>query len=1103
MKEILFIYLCQGDELILYGSGSYPENNICYPQSDELSEFSWIIDENSTLQGSEVSYIVEGAGLLTAELTVEDQYGCSMNDSILIYSYVDPIFTNTGVYPDTICLRDTVYLTGNVQTNIPDFPSQPIALPDDANGVYQTSLTYTVFPPDAYLTDINDLQSVCINMEHSFPGDLTIRLYSPSGQFVELIANPNNCGNNFMGEPVRTNTDPLTPGIGYEYCWSPASTIGTLDDNAFLNQYSYTDVSGNDYINQNYFPADTYEAEGNFNNLLGSQMHGDWTIFVYDNLIHDNGFLFDLSINFNMESFIEGDSITFPIEDRIWVSELPEGNIINQSAGNGVAVPLSEGEHQYTFKVESMYGCSYDTTVSLYVGSNPIIFPGNDTLICNELSYTFNATIIDGTANWTHEGPGDALFSDDSSPTSLVTVTEFGEYTFYYLPNTISQCLDTHLVVVNFYQLTSDFVIEDPSLCFGDTAQIEYTGISSDNPDFIWQFPESDFVNEIEPGVFEIYYNQPGTYNVSLMLEYSFCISDLTQQSIIHYTQLEVDDIETINNPCFGDCLGTSTVIASGGLPEFSYTWFPELENENNQAFNLCAGIYNVTVTDDNSCTVSSSFEITEPDLLDLNSEVENISCNGLTDGFINTTVTGGTTPYDYQWSDTASGSSLSNLPQEFYYLTVTDANNCIIKTQFFVKEPYLVITEIMDDTVVCKGDIVELYGATTGGTPDYTYLWTTNDIFVSPEVIVTNDTIITLIVQDANGCLSDAKNVDISIFSPVQMYCTLDDTICTGLSSNIETEATGGDEISYSYFLNGDEISDNYSYTVHQTGMITVQVKNICESKDTTILITALPLPEVLFSADRVSGCQPLEVYFTNLSNQPDFDLLWDFNHPSGFNTSSFHDSQYSYTQSGTYDVSLQITDNKGCVNTSVYENMIAIYPPSVAEFVCDPITTSILDPEVYFNNYSSNSLNNYWNFGDGDHSNIESPLHSYNVAGTYNVELFTESEHGCTDSTNHSLMISDVHTFYAPTAITPDHDGRNDSFFVQGYRFDPDEFKLIIYDRWGELIFETDNLHESWNGIVKGRSEAQTAVYTWFAIYIDLDGHKYEKTGTVTVIR
>jgi gliding motility-associated-like protein len=228
-----------------------------------------------------------------------------------------------------------------------------------------------------------------------------------------------------------------------------------------------------------------------------------------------------------------------------------------------------------------------------------------------------------------------------------------------------------------------------------------------------------------------------------------------------------------------------------------------------------------------------------------------------------------------------------------------------------------------------------------------------------------------------------------------------------------------------------------------------------------------------------------------------------WNFDDEDSYNTSGNKNPFHIFEESGVYDITLTVTDTNGCINVDVIEDLITVYPKPLAKFEPDPEIATVIKPVIYFNNLSIGAVDYHWFFGDGDSSLAENPKHIYVPnEQTYIVELRAESDKGCKDTVFLEVRIKDEYTFYAPTAFSPDDDNINDEFFIVGHGIDERNFKLIIYNRWGEAIFETDDTNAKWNG-KSGNNECQLGTYTWLCIFKDIAGVEHAETGAVTIIR
>ena len=203
----------------------------------------------------------------------------------------------------------------------------------------------------------------------------------------------------------------------------------------------------------------------------------------------------------------------------------------------------------------------------------------------------------------------------------------------------------------------------------------------------------------------------------------------------------------------------------------------------------------------------------------------------------------------------------------------------------------------------------------------------------------------------------------------------------------------------------------------------------------------------------------------------------------------------------SGNYCV--KITASNGCID-SVCTNLSN--PPAViAQFYSQPIETDINNPNITFTNQSSDSTTWFWNFGvNGATSTDQNPSYSYTDIGTYPVMLVATNSKGCKDTVFHTIVIDGLYTFYAPNAFTPDNmDNSNTVFLPKGTGWDITTFKLMIFDRWGNFLFFSDDVTKGWDGRYKG-SMSQIDVYVWkVTVHETNNGKEHDYIGSVSLVR
>jgi gliding motility-associated-like protein len=204
-----------------------------------------------------------------------------------------------------------------------------------------------------------------------------------------------------------------------------------------------------------------------------------------------------------------------------------------------------------------------------------------------------------------------------------------------------------------------------------------------------------------------------------------------------------------------------------------------------------------------------------------------------------------------------------------------------------------------------------------------------------------------------------------------------------------------------------------------------------------------------------------------------------------------------------GSYEV--LITDFAGCMELE--EISITQPPEIVANFVASPQPIELPETTIQFESQSLNSESVHWYFGFPVIGESTDPITSYSfpqgIGGSYPVALVATDVYGCTDSLIQYVLIEDNFSIYVPNAFTPDNDGINDVFSVD-FSYDPLEYELFIFNRWGEPVFLSTNFKEVWTGNVRGGTHyAPNGVYEWMLKVRGNEPEVRTMQGTITLIR
>ncbi len=265
---------------------------------------------------------------------------------------------------------------------------------------------------------------------------------------------------------------------------------------------------------------------------------------------------------------------------------------------------------------------------------------------------------------------------------------------------------------------------------------------------------------------------------------------------------------------------------------------------------------------------------------------------------------------------------------------------------------------------------------------------------------------------------------------------------------------------------------------------------------------IHVFPGPDIDFEVSDTSGCRPLSVKFTNL-NPDNTDCFWDFGNNQ--HTGGCDPAPVSYDTPGCYDVTLTQKSPNGCSGSRTKKDLICVHPIPKASFEFDPEELDIYNPKTRLINTSTGATSFEWNLDSldtltGSAMDYEFPA---NETGTYRVCLKAVNDQGCRDSTCKKIAVSDVLSVYVPNSFTPDGDGINEVFrpILRGHN--PEEYQFWIFNRWGDVIFQTEDPLKGWNGKQNGEL-VRSGVYVW-KLRVSPEGstEQVERKGSVTLIR
>jgi PKD repeat protein len=745
-----FIDICPGDPIQLIGSGVFPQNNLVYGQGNSSSTFIWdfgdgIIDTAANL----VNHTYADISGYNVNLTVIDSMGCVSSNvlDVRVRISTEPDFAGTIPEDTVICSGEEVTLFGEVEMT-PFELSAELALagttflPDGSGASYSTSLSFNAFAPGQVLTNVNDILGICAVMEHSYLGDLDIWLECPNGSIVDFLIFPNGGGGTYLGVPIDIDIN-LNPGVGYEYCWSPNPTYGTMS----VESGSYATL-----------PAGSYAAEDPWTNFLGCPLNGTWTIGITDNLLSDNGFIFEWGINFNPNILPVNFNYEPSMVSQLWSNTT---GVLVQSQDSDVVIAPPAGIYNYTFTIVDDFGCEYDTAVDLLVHpSYSVDFPG-DTILCSDASILLDAT-MGGTNNGAlYAWHWDFYGTDTISTDGQFLVTKPGMYSIS-IPNIVEDCGHTDTINVAYNEMGLDLGLDVSSVCIDNPVVLDATTPPENYAGGVsYQWSTGNTSATITAW-------QSGTYTVTV-----------SRGDCIEIDEIEVDYDEYINVNLGGEvylCDG-SVIELDPGYPGENFVW------SNGSLAHLIevqiAGIYSVTVS--NTCNTSSDqVEVVLYDIPVFDLGPDLFICDGTVTPISAEYPSPGPEP-EYLWSTGASQAIILAQNQGIYSATLT--NDCgVYMDQLYLTVEQELIINLGNDTSICLGDTLILDPALSASN----YLWSTGATSQTLAVSTTNS--FELEIENSCGVFSDLIELTVLDY---QVDLGVDTSICPGSVYSLNPQLT------------------------------------------------------------------------------------------------------------------------------------------------------------------------------------------------------------------------------------------------------------------------------------------------------------------------
>lgn len=642
------------------------------------------------------------------------------------------------------------------------FDADTTFLPDGSGVTYEAPLVIEGFNPGQTIDGVDQIQQICLTMEHSYLGDLRISVVSPSGQEV-ILKQQSGGGSCDLGEPFASgpvdgaNSDLTDPGVGYEYCFNASPIFLTMVEESTSYTHTIPASTGGTYTDT-YLPAGSYTPFQSLDALVGSDMNGTWIARVRDQFGLDNGYIFNWYISLIGD---EPDTLVIleqPTETLISyvVNDATCGNSdgsINISLSNVIApytvlwsngsdledqTNLSAGE--YTVTVTDANGCQTEETIYVNnIGTLDVTAVITKVNCFGGSSGAINITPTGG------ELPYDFTWSNSATSEDISGLVA-GNYTVSIVDGLGCQISETFTVNQNTQLLVSSALIEDEECntnngsinltVTGGSGSYGYNWSNGANTQDIYDLNAGNYSVNIVDG-----YGCTTDYNYSVANDLSNCSS---------YCYLEVE-LASLSNETCGDNNGAIAVNILNAVPTTQIEWSNGATNVSTIS-NLNEGVYSISVTDGNFCQVTETFTIENITSHAIaSSSIQNENCsNG--NGSIAVTVTGGSLPYSFDWSNGSESSTVTGLTAGEYTLIVTDGNGCQIQESYTIENDPgdLTVTGSINQAA-CSINNGSINQVVTGANGTVSYAWSTSAVTQNLTGLAVGD--YTCVITDQTGC--------------------------------------------------------------------------------------------------------------------------------------------------------------------------------------------------------------------------------------------------------------------------------------------------------------------------------------------------------------
>ncbi|MFK8046340.1 MAG: gliding motility-associated C-terminal domain-containing protein, partial [Crocinitomicaceae bacterium] len=465
-------------------------------------------------------------------------------------------------------------------------------------------------------------------------------------------------------------------------------------------------------------------------------------------------------------------------------------------------------------------------------------------------------------------------------------------------------------------------------------------------------------------------------------------------------------------------------------------------------------------------------------------------------------------------WSNS---SAYTGLPAGIYEVISRDIIGCTFATTVTLTDPDVITISTVGDTTVCENGIATLIATSTNGSA---FNWShTNSVVSNQTLFPSTDSTITVHATNIVGCSSDTITINLSMYDPITISITGNDSICPGDPTSVEVFPNGGlDGYDYTWTANGsgaNYVTSQFSANPTAQVQYCATVVDGCESTPKSLCTNIImrDVPTTTFTSKVIEKCDPAEIEIEVTT--PDYLFATAVVGTENTNYSVVNASPdpstvtHTYSSAGDFDVYLKVISQYGCESDTFAFNEFTAFPVPEPNFIINPEEASIFLPFFDLTNTTRTpDLSYIWQMPGGEPqvSTQENTSVSYpeGEPGVYPIQLIAISDQGCRDTITRTAVVLNDIVVYSPNSFTPDGDDHNEFWRVYIKGINIYDYHLQIYNRWGEVVFESFDPEATWDGTFANGDHLEPGTFVWFIQTKDAVTDKvHEFRGTVNLFR